>query len=92
MKLFIYIFHFRVHSWNRIQDAEKSYTSLPERHKQLIPKFCENLDDIKLCIDHNYEVIKLIVETTAGIFENADHKPENVRLKLHVDYSVLHSF
>ncbi|XP_064645722.1 carnosine N-methyltransferase-like [Lineus longissimus] len=71
---------YRIHAWKSVQDAEKNYRDLPERHKKLIPNFLENLDDIRLSIDHNNEIIKLIVQTTAGIFENADRHPENGKI------------
>ena len=61
---------YRIHSLERLSSTKKSYMKLPYHHKQLLPHFCSHLSIIEACIDHNYEIIKMIVANTDEMFEN----------------------
>lgn len=54
----------------RVLAAEKYYCELPEHHQQLLPQFRNGLEAIRHCIDHNYEIIKLITADADKLFEN----------------------
>ena len=57
-----------------------SYQSLSEGHKKMIPNYLENLTIIQNCVDHNYEIIKLVIKDAEYMFENKTHEIENVSL------------
>ena len=59
-----------MHSLKRIMVANKYFNDLPTHHKALLPHFKENLCDIRVCIEHNAEIIKLIIAGTEDMFEN----------------------
>ena len=61
---------FRVHSLHRTALSEKYYRELPKHHHELLPGFCNHLAAIRTCIDHNYEIIKLIIADADHMFEN----------------------
>ncbi|XP_021347160.1 carnosine N-methyltransferase-like isoform X2 [Mizuhopecten yessoensis] len=61
---------YRTHSHRRINDSEISYRALSKKHKELVPDFLENLENIRTCVDHNYEIIKLILHDAEYMFEN----------------------
>ena len=60
----------RVHSLRRVVQSEKYFKELSKRHQQLLPGFCDHLSSLRTCIEHNYEVIKLIVADADHMFEN----------------------
>ena len=70
----------RTHSSKRIKNAVDSYQSLSERHKKMIPNYLENLTVVQNCVDHNYEIIKLVIKDAEYMFENKTHEIENVSL------------
>ncbi|XP_014678098.1 PREDICTED: carnosine N-methyltransferase-like [Priapulus caudatus] len=65
--------YYRKHSYLRIARAEHDFRKLSERHKLMCPTFTEHLNEVRLCVDHNYEVIKQIVANTDHMFENIDY-------------------
>jgi carnosine N-methyltransferase len=66
--------YYRVHSIKRVLTADHYYNGLPKHHKAMIPDFKEHLKKIKMCINHNYEIIRQIVSHVPNMFEN---KPNN---------------
>ncbi|XP_041355851.1 carnosine N-methyltransferase-like isoform X3 [Gigantopelta aegis] len=64
---------YRTHSLKRVKNAEKYFSELPEEHQSMVPTFLENLRLLRTCIDHNYEVIKLILKDSDCMFENKNH-------------------
>ncbi len=73
----------------RIQKAEKYYKDLPAHHREMIPDYPNHLQDLQTCIQHNYEIIKLIVSHTDHMFENKDHTSLKVGC-LVVHISIIH--
>ena len=65
--------YYRVHSIKRVLAAEKHYNDLPKHHKAMIPTFRDNLKGIKKCIEHNFEIIRLIIFHVDNMFENKTH-------------------
>ncbi|XP_064595924.1 carnosine N-methyltransferase-like [Liolophura sinensis] len=66
---------YRSHSLKRVQRAEQQYRDLPAHHQEMLPCYMDHIDLVRTCIDHNYQVIKLITAQTSGMFENKDHGP-----------------
>ena len=79
LKIFLCICY-RSFSIRRVQQAEKNYESLSEKHRKYIPTFQDHLDMIRACIDHNYEIIKLIIKDAESVFENKKQEGLNVSL------------
>ncbi|KAL3884469.1 hypothetical protein ACJMK2_024608 [Sinanodonta woodiana] len=65
--------YYRTYSLRRVENAEKNYRQLPQEHQKMISHFVNHLNTIRACIDHNYEIIKLIIKDTENIFENKNH-------------------
>ena len=72
MKIFSYSHNsfFRTFSVRRVQQAEKNYQTLSKSHQELIPSYLDHLDIVRACIEHNYEIIKLIIKDAETVFEN----------------------
>ena len=64
------MFDDRVHSQKRILLANKYFNELPAHHRALLPTYKKNLCQLRVCIEHNFEIIKLIVACTDHMFEN----------------------
>jgi len=60
----------RVYSLKRVLQSSKYFNELPAHHRELLPTFRENLSNVRVCMEHNYEIIKLIVACTGEMFEN----------------------
>lgn len=73
-----YCFRCRKFSLDRIASTEKYVDTLPDHHQKLLIKYKAHLDDVKTCVDHNYEIIKLITADVATLFENVKHDPNQV--------------
>jgi len=61
---------FRLHSLRRVALSEKYFKELPTHHQQLLHGFCDHLATVRTCIEHNYEIIKLLIADTDHMFEN----------------------
>ena len=72
------IFFSRAYSYGKLRRIENDYVALTDRHKQLIPQFKKKLSDVKMCIEHNHQVIKLILSHANCIFENRDAVDDRV--------------
>ena len=46
----------------------------------MMPNYLENLTVVQNCVDHNYEIIKLVIKDAEYMFENKTHEIENVSL------------
>ncbi|CAH1789883.1 unnamed protein product, partial [Owenia fusiformis] len=69
--------YYRCHSVQRVSRADQFYSHLSKHHKQLMPNFSKHLGSIRQCINHNYEIIKLIIKNTDHIFENMKHRGDD---------------
>ncbi|XP_070535577.1 carnosine N-methyltransferase-like [Ptychodera flava] len=67
--------HYKKHAIERVSKSQTDFHALPERHRKMLPDFLPQLGKIRTCIDHNYEVLKLIIEQADDIFENKAHGP-----------------
>ncbi|XP_066602877.1 carnosine N-methyltransferase [Prorops nasuta] len=62
--------YYKPHSLQRVKKTETYLLSLPFHHQKLLTKYKEHLQNIKVCIDNNDNVLKLIIKDVAHIFEN----------------------
>ena len=57
------------------------FEDLPAHHRQLVPSYKEKLQEVSLCIEHNYEIIKCILGYIDEMFENMQSNIEEVRFE-----------
>ncbi|XP_008560098.1 carnosine N-methyltransferase [Microplitis demolitor] len=69
--------HYKPHSLQRVRKTENYLSSLPQHHQQLLIKYREHLQQVKVCIEHNAEIIKLITRGAPSIFENVNPPDEH---------------
>ncbi|KAK3862727.1 hypothetical protein Pcinc_031432, partial [Petrolisthes cinctipes] len=74
---------YRQYCQRRISDRESYITTLPTTHQTLLGPYTQHLHDQRLCVDHNAEIIKLIIKDVECMFENVQHQP----LRLCVDHN-----
>ncbi|KAL5020564.1 hypothetical protein ScPMuIL_003456 [Solemya velum] len=65
--------YYRTHCMKRIQNAEKHFEGLSEHHKELLPDFLENLNNLRQCVEDNSEIIQMITSDADQMFENKSH-------------------
>jgi len=66
-------FYSRSFSLQRLATSEAYVSSLPSHHQTLLTSYRSHLEDIRTCVEHNYEIIKLITADVATLFENVKH-------------------
>lgn len=66
-------FYPRSFSLQRLATSEAYVSSLPSHHQTLLTSYRSHLEDIRTCVEHNYEIIKLITADVATLFENVKH-------------------
>ncbi|XP_067123936.1 carnosine N-methyltransferase [Centruroides vittatus] len=64
---------YRSHSIRRLHRSLKFMNTLPKFHQRVLEKYKLHLEKVRVGIEHNYEIIKLIIKDVAYMFENADH-------------------
>lgn len=67
---------YRIHSLRRLFKSSKYISNLPQHHQQLLKNYRAHLDKVRVCIEHNFEIIKVILKDVAHMFENADHSQD----------------
>ena len=65
--------YYRNASLQRVQDKQKFLRSMSKEHQNLLESYKNHLDDQKACIEHNAEIIKLILKDVENMFENTQH-------------------
>ena len=70
---------YRTHAVKRLVLCDKHFQELPRHHRAMLSNFKEHLAQIRSRINHNYEIIKLIIENTEDMFENKNHSGNSVR-------------
>ncbi|XP_077562060.1 carnosine N-methyltransferase [Haemaphysalis longicornis] len=72
---------YRSYSLRRLSKVVKYVSTLPASHQLMLTGYRQHLDKVRAAIDHNYDILKLVVANIAHMFENADHsedvKPTN---------------
>ncbi|KAL3229304.1 hypothetical protein MRX96_023621 [Rhipicephalus microplus] len=72
---------YRSYSLRRLCKVVKYVSSLPPSHQLMLKNYRQHLDRVRMAIDHNHDVLKLVVANIAHMFENVDHsddvKPTN---------------
>lgn len=53
-----------------MKKTESYLLSLPTLHQKLLSKYREHLQEVKICIENNDDIIKLILKDVSHIFEN----------------------
>lgn len=64
--------YYKNYGYERVDRAEKNYEKLSETHREMLPEFLPHLEELRNCIKHNHEVIKVMIQHTADMFENRE--------------------
>ena len=62
----------------KIEKNEAYISLMPARQRELLSDYSEHLQQLRVCIEHNHQIIKLILQDVSGMFENSKHD-EQVR-------------
>ncbi|XP_038058127.1 carnosine N-methyltransferase-like [Patiria miniata] len=73
--------HYRAFMHMRLNHKLKDFDDLPGHHQALLQGFRDHLGDVRHCVDHNYEIIKLIIENTDCMFVNRDDYSDDTDTK-----------
>ena len=69
--------YYRVHVVGNIKN-ETFMSLMTARQRELLTDYAEYLNQLRVCIEHNHEIIKLILQDVDSMFENSRHdKQEN---------------
>ncbi|CAN7983936.1 unnamed protein product [Ixodes hexagonus] len=72
---------YRNYTLRRLCRTVKYVSSLPPSHQLVLKSYRQHLDRVRMAIDHNNEILKMVIGSIAHMFENADHsddvKPTN---------------
>ncbi|KAK4029622.1 hypothetical protein OUZ56_022594 [Daphnia magna] len=75
--------YYRSFSLQRLASSDTYVSTLPQHHQKLLTSYRSHLEDIRTCVEHNYEIIKLITADVATLFENVKHDAGQVKSKVH---------
>ncbi|XP_078667101.1 carnosine N-methyltransferase-like [Branchiostoma floridae x Branchiostoma belcheri] len=65
--------HYRIHSLQRLDRAERCFRQLPPYQQKLLPNHMAHLDKLRTCVDQNYDFLLNIIKMTENMFENKDY-------------------
>ena len=66
----------------KIKAKHEFIKSMPKNHQTHLKVYKKHLDDQRVCIEHNAEIINLIIEDVENMFENAQHEVVSMFLVL----------
>lgn len=69
---------YRHFSLKRVTDREVYIKSLQPHHQSLLESYKRHLEQQRICIEHNAEIIKSIIKDVENMFENVQHEAVNV--------------
>ncbi|XP_055939566.1 carnosine N-methyltransferase-like [Argiope bruennichi] len=67
---------YKLHSLKRLYNSTKYISSLSPHQQDLLKGYRIHLDQVRVAIEHNYEIIKVIIKDVAHLFQNADHSED----------------
>uniref|UniRef100_UPI00398F5958 carnosine N-methyltransferase isoform X2 n=1 Tax=Pristiophorus japonicus TaxID=55135 RepID=UPI00398F5958 len=65
--------YYRIYAHERVTRSEKQFLSLPAAHRKLLPNFLPHVNKLRECIEHNYEILKAIINNCNHMFENKEY-------------------
>ncbi|XP_078252375.1 carnosine N-methyltransferase isoform X1 [Rhinoraja longicauda] len=65
--------YYRIYAHERVTRSEKQFQSLPAAHQKLLPNFLPHVRKLRECIEHNYEILKEIINNCNHMFENKEY-------------------
>ncbi|XP_054752163.2 carnosine N-methyltransferase-like [Lytechinus pictus] len=71
MRILAAFMYYKTYASSRVDHAHASFKSIPQHHQDLLPDFIPHLKQIKHCIDHNFIIIQLMLDSTRDMFENS---------------------
>ncbi|XP_030049589.1 carnosine N-methyltransferase isoform X2 [Microcaecilia unicolor] len=64
----------------RVDRTERQFRSLPDNQQKLLPDFLPHLDRIRKCIDHNQQILQVIVNDCMHMFENKEYADDGKKV------------
>ncbi|XP_037078089.1 carnosine N-methyltransferase-like [Pollicipes pollicipes] len=65
--------YYKVHFLGKIDKNEAFVAAMKERQRELLADYSEHLLQLRVCIEHNHEIIKLVLQDVDSMFENSRH-------------------
>ncbi|XP_042189681.1 carnosine N-methyltransferase isoform X2 [Callorhinchus milii] len=65
--------YYRIYAHERVTRSEKQFRSLSASHRKLLPNFLPHVNKLRECIEHNYEILKAIINNCNHMFENKEY-------------------
>ncbi|GAB6032003.1 hypothetical protein CHUAL_010380 [Chamberlinius hualienensis] len=62
--------YYKKYSLQRVVKSESYLQSLPDHHRRLLANYEKHQQQVKVAIEHNYEMVKLIIKDVEALFEN----------------------
>ncbi|GIZ00931.1 carnosine N-methyltransferase [Caerostris extrusa] len=67
---------YKLHSLKRLYNSTQYISSLSSHQQELLKSYRIHLDGVRVAIEHNYEIIKVLLKDVAHLFQNADHSQD----------------
>ncbi|XP_043200416.1 carnosine N-methyltransferase-like [Amphibalanus amphitrite] len=71
--------YYRVHFLGKIEKNETFMSLMTTRQRELLTDYAEHLRQLRVCVEHNHEIIKLILQDVGVMFENSRHDEQEFR-------------
>uniref|UniRef100_A0A4W3IV09 Carnosine N-methyltransferase n=1 Tax=Callorhinchus milii TaxID=7868 RepID=A0A4W3IV09_CALMI len=72
--------YYRIYAHERVTRSEKQFRSLSASHRKLLPNFLPHVNKLRECIEHNYEILKAIINNCNHMFENKEYGEIDIEL------------
>jgi carnosine N-methyltransferase len=69
---------YKIYGLNRLAKTFRYLDSLPIDHQNKLTNYRKHLEHVSTAIEHNYEIIKLIIGDVSNIFENIDYSNPSI--------------
>ncbi|ROT67924.1 carnosine N-methyltransferase [Penaeus vannamei] len=70
--------NYKGYALKKVKERESYLKELPPRHQSLLESYKRHLEEQRTCIEHNAEIIKLIIKDVECMFENVKHDSAEV--------------
>ena len=71
--------YYRVHFLGKIEKNETFVSLMTSRQRELLTDYSEHLNQLRVCVEHNHEIIRLILQDVDCMFENSRHDEQEHR-------------
>ncbi len=61
----------RTYSEIRLKQVRDRYEQLPSAHRQMLPDFLSQQEEVSKAVDKNFKFVKSLIKSAMGMFENS---------------------